>query len=298
MQLPFTNLDATAAATSTPPLPLSIASAPPFVRDVLNNEPLFVTSTTQLYATIKFAGESSTTMDIPMPNNVTSSISSAAAASIPSKYLLTDWLSSTEATEFFLGTSNYKKRSDDDDDDYTHDNKTHDGLWDTVQPPVDWFGLTLSPVFVIQLSHSEGRLVTNIREARSDVLSGKDSPTGRLVSRLMNKSTFQGGNTVTWKTKNSDHHHHHNNSGWTLTLSVSLTLIIDLPPFLPVPPGFNSIGSRIIKSTCRKRLDQLAIDMRDAYLEWANEQLRKENQLPQQTQQQQLQQPPQQREEQ
>jgi len=114
----------------------------------------------------------------------------------------------------------------------------------------------------------------------------------------MNKSTFQGGNTVTWKTKNSDHHHHHNNSGWTLTLSVSLTLIIDLPPFLPVPPCFNSIGSRIIKSTCRKRLDQLAIDMRDAYLEWANEQLRKENQLPQQTQQQQLQQPPQQREEQ
>lgn len=194
---------------------------------------------TALEATIDFKGEASTSIHVPFPSHAASP-----------DHTLPNWLlSPRESDKFFLGTDNVRPNSD---------------AWEALQPSVDWFGLELVPVFVIKLERcaESQRVSTNIQEARCDILSGTNTVTGKIVSKLMKQSTFHGGNTVAWR-DNAD------SDGWILQANLSLTLSIPLPAFLPLPPGFNSIGSRIVKSTCRKRLQQNVVDLQEAYLQWA-----------------------------
>lgn len=204
-----------------------------------------------LKATIEFTGESSTSIEVLMPRTTTKSTDSNDESSSIG-YALPGWLLSPESDQFFLGTSNVRERPD--------------GQWDAIQPSVDWFGLDLVPVFVMRLERSESKVSTIITEARSEMKSGRDTTTGNLVGRLMKKSTFRGGNSVMWQEMTS------NKEGWVLTADLSLTLVIPLPRFLPLPPGFNSIGSRIVKVTCRKRLDSFMIDLQQAYNDWVKNQ--------------------------
>lgn len=193
------------------------------------------TNTSRRHATCEFKGESSTSIDIPL-------------ASSTNTKTLPEWLLSNESDPFFLATEEYAPRSD--------------GAWDAFQPSVDWFGLELVPVFVISLQRTATSVSSLITEAKSDIRSGQDSVRGRLVSGIMEKSTFRGGNTVAWQeTKSGD--------GWTLQADLSLTVSIPLPRFLPLPPGFNSIGSRVVQSTCKSRLEKFAVDLQEAYLDWA-----------------------------
>lgn len=193
------------------------------------------TSTSRINGTIEFQGESTTSIQVPLPNTAKS---------------LDQWMLSEESDRFFLGTLDYRMRDD--------------GRYDAFQPSVDWFGLELVPVFVIQLERdqTENQVAAMITEARNDIKAGKDSATGRLVSRVMGGSTFKGGNTVVWQ---------ETTNGWTVQADISLTLSIKLPPFLPLPPGFNRIGSRIVKSTCKSRLEKFIVSLQEAYLEWAEE---------------------------
>ena len=205
-----------------------------------------------LEATIEFMGESSTSIDVLMPRTTPkSSDSNVKSSSIA--YTLPDWLLSSESDQFFLGSNNVRERPD--------------GQWDAIQPSVDWFGLDLVPVFVMRLERSESKVSTIITEARSEMESGRDTTTGNLVARLMKKSTFRGGNSVVWREITSN-----NKEGWVLTADLSLTLVIPLPRFLPLPPGFNSIGSRIVKATCRKRLESFLNDLQQAYIDWVKHQ--------------------------
>jgi hypothetical protein len=202
----------------------------------------------RLGATINFRGESSTSILVP-----SSLVTARNSSQDKSDNSLPDWMLSPKSDEFFLGTQDFKRRSD--------------GNWDAFQASVDWFGLQLVPVFVIKLERSEAQqyVSANIQQARSDIMSGRDSALGRLAAPVMEKSSFQGGNKVSWRRNQQS-------DGWILEADLSLTLSIPLPPFLPLPPGFNSIGSRIVKSTCKRRLETFVNDLQASYLDWAEKQ--------------------------
>ena len=48
-----------------------------------------------------------------------------------------------------------------------------------------------------------------------------------------------------------------------------LTLKVPLPRLLPLPLGFNRIGSAIVSRTCRQRVAANLDDLRDVYTAWA-----------------------------
>ena len=210
-------------------------------------------STSSLKATINFYGEASASIKTPFPSDATS----------PDKTLPNWMLSPSESDFFFLGTNDYKPA------------KKEEGLWEAFQPSVDWFGLELVPVFRIRLDRCEVKrqVSATIQEARSDIRSGAESVTGNVIKRVMEKSTFQGGNTVAWRDDFSNDNNEEGGGGWILQADLCLTVSIPLPSFLPLPPGFNAIGSRIVKSTCRKRLKQNLVDLQEAYLAWARQEV-------------------------
>jgi hypothetical protein len=204
-------------------------------------------SRSRLRATISFKGESSTSISVRPPSNLGTERNSSNDKTSNS---LPDWMLSPESDEFFLGTQDFKRRPD--------------GNWDAFQASVEWFGLQLVPVFVIKLERSKPQQYVSaiIQQARSDIKSGKDSALGRLAAPVMEKSSFQGGNKVSWKKNKAS-------EGWILEADLSLTVSIPLPLFLPLPPGFNTIGSRIVKSTCKRRLETFVNDLQASYLDWA-----------------------------
>merc|ERR1711967_25054 len=110
-------------------------------------------------------------------------------------------------------------------------------------------------------TRSASEVSISIIEARTEVISGdRDSVRGRAVSKLMQKASFTGRNALSWERSAG--------IGWILTARLTLTLVLPLPPFVPLPPGFNTIGSAIVQTTCRERATQNLLDVRDAYTTW------------------------------
>ena len=134
--------------------------------------------------------------------------------------------------------------------------------WECRQSSLDWFGLTLIPIFTMTLERSEdsdGTIIISIIDATTQVENG--GKLGNALASAMRRSEFEGRNIVFWKEEDA-----HN---YTLVGDIELKLTISLPAFLPLPPGFNKIGSRIIERTCRERLRQNLRDISNAYHEWA-----------------------------
>mmetsp|Transcript_11712 Transcript_11712/g.22782 ORF Transcript_11712/g.22782 Transcript_11712/m.22782 type:complete len:367 (-) Transcript_11712:106-1206(-) len=151
-------------------------------------------------------------------------------------------------------------------------------LWECRQASIEWFGLTLVPVFVNGIERSipssssnEGNVVISIIDAKTEVRSG--GRLGSTLSSAMKRSVFEGRNVVRWEehsTNSKDHDEGTFKHKYTLEGNIKLNLTINLPPFLPLPPGFNTIGSKIVERTCRDRLRQNLDDISAAYLQWAN----------------------------
>lgn len=184
--------------------------------------------------TMNFKGESSSNLIVSLPPDASPSRS------------LPEWLQRSDSDAPLLGTEKFVARSD--------------GLWDCVQPEIGWFGLKLRPVFVNKLERSPQEAVVNIIDARTDIISGRAA--GSVISMVMEKATFVGGNSVSWK-EGGD-------GIWTLSADFSLTLQIPFPRLVLLPPGFNMVGSQIVRSTCKKRVKQNLEDLREAYLVWAS----------------------------
>lgn len=185
-------------------------------------------------ATMNFNGESSSNLIVSLP-----------AGASPSRSL-PEWLKRSDSDAHLLGAKEFEPRSD--------------GLWDCIQPTIGWFGLKLSPVFTNQLDRSHQRAVVTIVDARTDIISGRIA--GSVISTVMEKATFVGRNAVSCKD--------HDEGVWTLSSDFSLTLQVPFPPLVLLPPGFNTIGSRIVSSTCEKRVTENLEGLREAYLAWAS----------------------------
>mmetsp|Transcript_14655 Transcript_14655/g.24914 ORF Transcript_14655/g.24914 Transcript_14655/m.24914 type:complete len:243 (+) Transcript_14655:97-825(+) len=162
---------------------------------------------------------------------------------------LSKFLSSDASNRILLGTDDTKLIS-----------SAGDAIYECYQGGVAWFGLTLIPIFVNRIERgTEGKVTTSIEEARTEI-EGGGGLGGNALASAMKRSEFEGRTIVTWKEGESSYH---------IEGDLVLNLTIKLPRILPLPPGFNAIGSKIVERTCRERLKQNMIDTKNAYIEWA-----------------------------
>lgn len=206
---------------------------------------------TQLYARgVNFAGDSSSSVFIPHPN-----VPSTGKPN--SSRTLTAYLRSTDSDGLLLGTSNYALRE-------------KDQLYEAYQPEIDWFGLQLVPVFVNKIdrpAETEEVVYVDIMEARTDIAGGR--PPGnraKAIADIMKRSEFTGRYELLWEEASG-----RRGPGWSLNADLTLVLSVPLPKLVPLPPGFNNVGSRIVRTTCRKRVEEQLQQLREGYIEWAEQ---------------------------
>jgi hypothetical protein len=184
-----------------------------------------------LYGTINLAGDSSSKIQFEVD---------------PTQPSFEEWLQSSASDRGLLGTTAAQQRPD--------------GLWDCRQPGIAFFGLDLVPIFVNKIDRTPTAVIVSILQARTDILDGGRA--NQAVATVMKKSTFVGRSVITTRMIGKTN---------SVSVDLSLTLQAPLPPFVLLPPGFNSIGSAVIQNTCRTRTSSFLEDLKMSYREWARE---------------------------
>mmetsp|Transcript_15617 Transcript_15617/g.27126 ORF Transcript_15617/g.27126 Transcript_15617/m.27126 type:complete len:288 (-) Transcript_15617:333-1196(-) len=158
-----------------------------------------------------------------------------------------DWLDDPTASNLaLLGTPDVEERND--------------GLFHCRQPGIDFLGLALQPIFVNKIDRTKnGTATVSIMDAQTEIKGGNSGRTANLANNaiqgIMQDSKFQGRSVIRANDK-------------TLSVDLTLTLNVSLPPFVLLPPGFNNMGIAIIKRTGQARSKQLLQDLHRNYQEW------------------------------
>lgn len=209
-------------------------------------------STTALYGTIRFRGKAQADLSATIPLTLH-------GGSISSDKSLSTFLTSSDSDAILLGMK--------EDGGVAQVTKISSGssssTWECRQSSIEWFGMTLVPIFtnVLERSKESGSIIISIVDAKTQVENG--GKLGSTLASAMRRSVFEGKNVVLWKEEDDK-------QNYKLFGDIELSLTINLPPFMPLPPGFNKIGSRIVERTCKERLRQNLRDVSDAYHYWAN----------------------------
>ena len=214
-----------------------------FVAPTTSRRSILAKSSTSLGGTIRFVGKA------------TSSISGDEILykDDENDKSLLKFLSSDASNKVLMGTENICRLT-----------STADGeeTWECTQTSVAWFGMTLVPIFVNKIERGlaeKGEITTTIVEARTEVEGGG---IGNALAKAMKRSVFEGRTIYSFKESGST---------YDIDGDLELNLTIKLPSLLPLPPGFNTIGSKIVERTCRERLKVNIRELRDAYIEWAEQ---------------------------
>jgi len=200
---------------------------------------------TGLFGTLRFTGDAEISADIP-----------------PGGASLSRFFESELADPILIGVTNdsstYRRLESDGGDGATTLECRQKSL-------KDFLGLTLTPVITSRITKNvdESRLVVDILDANTEVSEGR---IGNTLRRLLKRATFEGRNHVSW----TEH-----DGGYRLVAKMDLVITVDLPPLLPLPPGFNLLGSRIVRSQSRGRLQESVDDIARAYREWSESERRK-----------------------
>lgn len=217
-------------------------------------------SASSLFGTVRFVGNADARLDTP----------SIITTDQDEDRSLSNFMASSASDPVLLGSQktaegaavSQRMRMDD-------DSSGSGELWESRQASIEWFGLQLTPIFIsrIEKNPASGNVVTSIIDAQTEVQQG--GRLGNTLSSVMKRSAFEGRNVVSWKEIGVDDSSADAARKYTLEGNLKLTVTINLPPFLPLPPGFNAIGSKIVERTCHDRLGQILRDISDAYLIWA-----------------------------
>jgi hypothetical protein len=143
------------------------------------------------------------------------------------------------------------------------------------QPPVDFLGMVLRPIFWNKISRPmSGKVTVTIIDAQTEV--GGTSSGGRTANiasqalrSIMKESKFHGRSII----------QAHDDDNNKLSVDLKLTLKVTLPPYLLVPPGFNSLGSAIIKRTGQSRSQKLLRDLQREYRAWVQRRKKEEKEM-------------------
>ena len=146
--------------------------------------------------------------------------------------------------------------------------------WYSRQPSFTFFGLVMTPIFRVALRrrHMEDGsmgILVEVDESRveavsqkTNVIEGDGKDDEHWISSLLSKGSINGESDIRVQTTDQ---------GWIVSLKSQLDFKMKVPKYLPLPPGFASIGSAIMKIQCQERARQSLIQIRDAYLKWAEE---------------------------
>jgi hypothetical protein len=246
--------------TTTVPLSLSRSSLSTSTRTTI---PI---TTTSLAGTLSFSGDSSATLEfLAEPSSVQ------------------EWLQSPASDFYLLGTTDatqQQQRTTAADDPNHDDDEKVVVLWNCRQPRINFLGLDVVPVFVCQLERSSSTTTVSIVQARTEIFNGDDTVddnsstsststsnrANHLVASVMERSTFVGNSVI----RASSSATNTNGASCQLSVDLSLTLQVPLPPYVLLPPGFNSLGSVIVRRTGRSRTKQLLQTLKQAYQEWVH----------------------------
>ena len=194
-------------------------------------------SSTKLRATLSWSGDATASLELDNNDNAAQGLS------------IRDWLDDPAASNIpLLGTDDVERN--------------RDGNFVCRQPPIDFLGVALQPVFVNKISRSRpGCATVSILDAKTNVKGGpggsRTSMAGSAIQSLMQDSQFQGRSVI-----------QANDSSNRLTVDLNLTLNVKLPPFMLLPPGFNSMGSSIMKRAGKARSRELLKDLQRDYQQW------------------------------
>jgi hypothetical protein len=174
-------------------------------------------------------------------------------------------------------------------------------VYNCVQQTISWFGIEVIPIFLQKLVRSkqyntakgddsnkdddededekeeEGILMiqTSILDSKTELdTKGKQQQEEgqhkrkRMSSRiqsLMDKSTFRGGSIYSVQPQSDG-------KSWIITSELSLQLTIPLGSsrFIALPPGFNTIGSRIVRNVCDRRARESLDYIQESYVTWCD----------------------------
>lgn len=216
-----------------------------FVAPTTSRRSTIAKSSTSLGGTIRFVGKAS--------SSVSGDETYKGEDDDENDKSLLKFLSSDASNKVLMGTENICRLT-----------STADGeeTWECTQTSVAWFGMTLVPIFVNKIergSAEKGEITTTIVEARTEVEGGG---IGNALAKAMKRSVFEGRTIYSFKESGST---------YDIDGDLELNLTIKLPSLLPLPPGFNTIGSKIVERTCRERLKVNIRELRDAYIEWAEQ---------------------------
>mmetsp|Transcript_6267 Transcript_6267/g.9105 ORF Transcript_6267/g.9105 Transcript_6267/m.9105 type:complete len:316 (+) Transcript_6267:18-965(+) len=241
---------------------------------------------------VTFEGSSSYSIDVNIPSNVDIEYS----ASSFSEFLESDVsLPVITGSESPTPTDEYSDRFDE---------RTKDGrkssFYVCPQPSVGWFGIILRPSFVNRIDrahHFEDEtnkkrgnleiLIVDSKTETSDPLNnGNRGIRASLLNTIMAGCSFEGGNTISWMetttTKETtdnytdlrveDTNGEKSSPQWRVTSRLNLRLCLTLPqtrfPLL-LPPGFETIGNRIVQNSCEKRVKETLNTLQEQYVRWA-----------------------------
>lgn len=214
-------------------------------------------SSSELSATISFSGDAS--CKLVMENASVESVS--------------EFLQSPDSDIYLLGTSNaelaegHEERTKRD----KSKNKRNSQLWECRQPVVDFIGLKLQPVFVYKvLRIAPGHVQVSIVDARTNILEASRNPAKQAIKSMLESSTFEGESVFTVHPPDAPRDDSTTSKkkmteNCVLSMELRLTLLISLPPFMPLPPGFNSLGGAIVRRTGKARTKQLLDQLQEAY---------------------------------
>lgn len=164
------------------------------------------------------------------------------------------------------------------------------------QPRLDFLGLDLQPVFINQIDRHQapssnnnndrncnGTLVVTVSiiEARIEMptTSKKPNLANRGIRRIMERAQMNGRSVITAVPMSSPNT---NNSTtcpplFLLSVDLALSLTVVLPPYVPLPPGFNRVGNAIMRRTGTTRSKQLLEDIKRHYQKWQNDEIERSN---------------------
>ncbi len=169
---------------------------------------------------------------------------------------LQNFLTSQQTYPLILGSEDVTEQSD--------------GTYHSILPSITWFGLEVEPRLVNRISYSEinkgntgAGLQLSVCIENSCVEmkggNGRDRTDG-LIANIMKRCSFGGGNQMLLCRSGEE------DNIWVLSSNFSLTLTIPLGSRLMIlPPGFQSIGSRIVRATCDKRVKENLAKLKEEY---------------------------------
>jgi len=214
---------------------------------------------------VEFVGKGSAQIDI-IPSS----------SSVPDSASLEAFLRREESNGLLLGTNDIVPYTDD--------------HWDCKQPSFRLFGKDFIPIFRVGLwryieNNGLLRILVAVKESRTAMLrqqddgarlhsslssntSGSNEQQQDWMLNMLQRGKIEGESEIMVKPSN-------NGKGWMLSMSTSLKMKMNVPKYLPLPPGFAMIGSVVMNQQCQDRAHKSLVELGQAYAEWSEQRKQK-----------------------